>query len=125
MVGHHLQRHNLYLGIIAGDAPPFVADTLPQRRQLHAGRIGRILRRLAAARHPAEERTTPLGDHRHHIHHAPRVVMVHTAAQHGGLLLAGKGLPAFVGFVFHGLQFLCKDTKKSPKGARFGLKKVI
>ena len=57
--------------------------------------------------HPAEERAAALGRHCHHIHHALRVVEIHTTALHGRLFLAGKGFLAFIDFALH---IAYKDT---------------
>ena len=104
VVGHHLQRYDLNLRIIAGNAPPFVTHPLPQLAKRYARGLGAAFGRLATSHHLPEERTAALGHHRHQIHHALRVVVTHTAALHRGLLLARKCLLALVNFALHVLS---------------------
>jgi hypothetical protein len=40
MVGHHLEGNDFDLGVVAGNAPPFVMDTLTEGREFHPWGIG-------------------------------------------------------------------------------------
>ena len=101
VVRHHLQRLDFHLRVITRNAPPFITHPLSQRRQLYPWRFGVALRGSAMANHSTKERTSALGYHRHHIHHALRVVVTNTAALHGGFLLACKCLLTLVNLALH------------------------
>ena len=79
MVGHHLQGNDFYLGVVPGDAPPFIAHPLAQGAEFYPWCILATGRRVAAPYNPAKERASPLGGHRDHIHHAVCIVVIYTA----------------------------------------------
>ena len=101
MVGHHLQSQDLHLGVVRGDTPPLIGHALAEFAELCPWRIGTAGRGIAAPYHPTKERTAAFGGHGHHVHHAPCVVVIHTAALHGWPPLAGKGFLTLVGFSLH------------------------
>lgn len=102
MVGHHLEGDDLDLGIVVGDAPPFIIDTLAEWREFHSGGVGTVRWCLTLTHNPAEDGKAAFGHHRHHVHLTDGVVVTYTAALHGGFLLACECLLAFIYFTFHG-----------------------
>ena len=57
----------------------------------------------------AEERATPFDDHRHHVDHAPGIVVTYAAALHRRLLLAGERFLTLIDLALHvckGMHFL-------------------
>ncbi len=51
MVGHHLEGNDFDLGVVAGNAPPFVMDTLTEGREFHPWGIGAVKWRIASSHH--------------------------------------------------------------------------
>jgi hypothetical protein len=49
----------------------------------------------------AEERATALDDHRHHVDHAPGIVVTYAAALHRRLLLAGERFLTLIDLALH------------------------
>ena len=107
MVGHHLQRDDLYMRVVAGNAPPLLFHPLAELCELHARRIRRIGGGCTTTKDGTEKGTATFGGHGDHIHHPLRVVVAYTAALHRRLLLAGESFLTFIYFALH----RCKDSE--------------
>ena len=106
MVGHHLEGNDFDLGVVAGNAPPFVMDTLTEGREFHPWGIGGVKWRIASSHHLPKEGKATLCHHCHHVHLAHGVIVTFTSTLHRGFLLPCKSLLALMDFLLH----VCKVT---------------
>lgn len=107
MVRHHLQGYQTDLGIADCYFIPARFNPLPQLGEHYPGGIGGAVGSIAATRQGTQEGKAALGSHGYHVHLPASIVMAYAAALHGGLLLSGKYLLAYILLLVHA----CKGTK--------------
>ena len=87
VVGHHLKRDELHLGVVLRNGAPALVHRLAEWREHHARRLVAVGSAVAVASQPAEQRPPSLDDECQHIHVRAVVVVDEAAPLHRRHLL--------------------------------------
>ena len=101
MIRHHLQGYQTDLGIADSYFIPARLYPLPQLGEQYPGGIRGAVGGITATHQGTQEGKAVLGSHGYHVHLTACIVMAYAAPLHGGLLLPGKYLLAYILLFIH------------------------